>query len=164
MSSNSENKPPIIAIDGPAGSGKSTLAHQLASDYDLFFLDTGLLYRAVGRLMLDQGADPANEPRAVDAANALTPASLADDRLYSEAVGSAASKVAALPAVRAALLPVQRRLAKQSTKPGRGAVVVGRDIGSVVPAGQSFEIFYYGIARRACAKTHQRLAGARARA
>jgi len=118
----------VIAIDGPAGSGKTTLASRLADDYGLYFLDTGLLYRAVGRALIGAGAPPEDEAAAIEAANSLTADSLAADRLFGEEVGAAASKVASWPGLRAALLPVQRRLARQE----RGSVVVGRDIGSVV--------------------------------
>lgn len=124
----SSSVPLVVAIDGPAGSGKTTLASRLANEYELNFLDTGLLYRAVGRALLDTDASPGDEPAAIKAAEALTTNDLAPERLFGETVGAAASKVASLPGVRAALLPVQRRLARQ----GRGSVVVGRDIGSVV--------------------------------
>ncbi|SNS15899.1 (d)CMP kinase [Antarctobacter heliothermus] len=110
-----------IAIDGPAASGKGTIARQLAERYGYAHLDTGLLYRAVGRKMLD-GIDP------VEAAQALDVTSLDARELRGPEVAQAASKVAALPAVRAALVDVQRAFSRRSG----GAVLDGRDIGTVI--------------------------------
>lgn len=118
----------VICIDGPAGSGKSTLAARLAAHFQLPFLDTGLLYRAVARRMLDRGLDVADPAAAEREALALEPADVSGPCLRDDAVGQGASKVAAFPAVRAALLPFQRRFAEQ---PG-GAVLAGRDTGTVV--------------------------------
>ena len=129
--------PCIISIDGPAGAGKSTLAKLLADHFDLFFLDTGLLYRAVARSLTDSNLDANDEQMAVSAAETLNQEDLQADNLYGEGIGNTASKVAAHPALRAALLPVQRRLAKS----GRGAVVAGRDIGSVVLPDAQFKFF-----------------------
>lgn len=118
----------IIAIDGPAGAGKSTLAKRLAAHYGLFFLDTGLLYRAVARVLMDLGEAPDSEEAAVAVSERLKLEDLDPERLYGEGIGNRASIAAAIPAVRKALLPVQRRLAAE----GKGSVVAGRDIGSVV--------------------------------
>ena len=107
-----------VAIDGPAAAGKGTIARAVASHFGFAHLDTGLLYRAVGA----KGGDP------VVAAQGLSPADLARDDLRSMAVGQAASRVAAIPEVRAALTEFQRRFARQ---PG-GAVLDGRDIGTVI--------------------------------
>jgi CMP/dCMP kinase len=107
-----------VAIDGPAAAGKGTIARALAERFGFAHLDTGLLYRAVGA----KGGDP------IVAAQSLTPADLARDGLRSMAAGQAASRVAAIPAVRAALTDFQRRFARQ---PG-GAVLDGRDIGTVI--------------------------------
>ncbi len=107
-----------VAIDGPAAAGKGTIARALAERFGFAHLDTGLLYRAVGA----RGGDP------VAAAQSLAPADLARDDLRSMAAGQAASRVAAIPAVRAALTAFQRRFARQ---PG-GAVLDGRDIGTVI--------------------------------
>ena len=120
--------PVIVAIDGPAGSGKSTLARRLAAHFGLGLLDTGLLYRAVAKKLLDAGIDPADEGAATAAAERLAPADLDPACLRGEATGNGASVVAAMPAVRTALLPVQRRLGAE----GRGSVVVGRDIGTAI--------------------------------
>ena len=118
----------IVAIDGPAASGKGTLARKLARHFGLNYLDTGLLYRAVGALVLAQGKDASDTVMATRAAKALTPADLDRGDLRSEAAAIAASKVAAIPQVRAALLAFQQDFA--ATPPG--AVLDGRDIGTVV--------------------------------
>ncbi|MCB2056236.1 MAG: (d)CMP kinase [Geminicoccaceae bacterium] len=127
----------IVAIDGPAGSGKSTLARLLAARYGLAFLDTGLLYRAVARRLVDAGYRCDDPDAAVAAAGAITTADLESPHLRGEGIGNGASMVAAIPRLRAALLPVQRRLAAQ----GRGSVVAGRDIGSVVLPETPFKFF-----------------------
>ncbi|MFO1073374.1 MAG: (d)CMP kinase [Geminicoccaceae bacterium] len=128
--------PLVIAVDGPAASGKSTLAQRLAGHLDLPFLDTGLLYRAVARAMLDRGQDPKDAAAAVQAAETLAPADVQPQRLRGEGVGQGASIVAAVPAVRAALLPFQRRFGGS-----RGAVLAGRDIGTVVCPDATFKLF-----------------------
>ncbi|MGO8916527.1 MAG: (d)CMP kinase [Stellaceae bacterium] len=118
----------IIAIDGPAASGKGTLARRLARHFGLRHLDTGGLYRAVARRVLDAGGDPADAAAAEAAAKAVRAGDLGDPRLREEGVAQAASVVAAIPAVRRALLAFQRDFARQ--KPG--AVLDGRDIGTVI--------------------------------
>jgi len=117
----------VIAVDGPAAAGKGTLARRLATELGLPYLDTGLLYRAVGRRLLDAGADPADPAAATEQAQALTPADLARGDLRGPAADMAASAVAAIPAVRAALLDWQRDFGRR-----HGAVLDGRDIGTVV--------------------------------
>ena len=129
------HRPFPIAIDGPASSGKSTLGAELAVRLGLPFLDTGLLYRAVGRSL---GPEDADDPvRAAAAAERLQPADLDDRALAGEVVGALASRVAALPEVRRALLTFQRDFAAQ---PG-GAVLAGRDIGSHVCPDAPCKIF-----------------------
>ena len=119
----------IIAVDGPAASGKGTLAQGLARHYRLPHLDTGLLYRAVGVAVADVAGAPDLEARAVAAALALDPSHLADrEKLTSADAGALASKVAVFAGVRTALRDYQRRFAQQ---PG-GAVLDGRDIGTVI--------------------------------
>jgi cytidylate kinase len=118
----------IIAIDGPAASGKGTLGRRLATHYGLRHLDTGLLYRAVAKALLDAGHSPNNHARAVAAADAIDPAAFDEVALKAHAVGEAASLVSAIPDVRAALLAFQRNFA---IKPP-GAVLDGRDIGTVI--------------------------------
>lgn len=117
----------VIAVDGPAAAGKGTLARRLAVALGLPYLDTGLLYRAVGRRVLDAGADPRDAVTAEAAARALTPADLERDDLRGPMADMAASAVAAIPAVRAALLDFQRDFGR-----AHGAVMDGRDIGTVV--------------------------------
>ena len=118
----------IIAIDGPAASGKGTLGKRLAAHYGLRHLDTGLIYRAVAKHVLDAGRRPDDKAAAVAAAKALDPARFDEAALKSHAVGEAASVVSAIPEVRAALLAFQREFA---AKPP-GAVLDGRDIGTVI--------------------------------
>jgi cytidylate kinase len=118
----------IIAIDGPAAAGKGTLAERIARHYGLPYLDTGLLYRAVGREMAERRLDPDDAAAAGGVAAGLDPAGLADPELRGHAAGELASRVAVHGAVRAALLDFQRRFA---ARPG-GAVLDGRDIGTAV--------------------------------
>lgn len=135
----------IIAIDGPAAAGKGTLARRLAAHLGLAYLDTGSIYRAVGLKVLRAGGDPADPTAAEAAARALTPDELltlqADPELRTDVGAQAASKVAAIPGVRAALLDFQRTFA--ATPPGgaAGAVLDGRDIGTVVCPGADAKIF-----------------------
>ena len=110
-----------IAIDGPAAAGKGTISRAVAAHFGFAHLDTGLLYRAVGRKMLD-GVDP------IRAAQELLPTDLQVQGLRTAAVGQAASRVAAIPEVRAALLDFQRAFARRDG----GAVLDGRDIGTVI--------------------------------
>lgn len=130
----------IIAIDGPAAAGKGTLAQNLAKHFSYAFLDTGRLYRAVGYAVLQANEDPADEAAATKAAKAFDPKSinavLKNPALRDEATGNAASKVAVIPAVRAALLDLQCDFAHhpffEDGTPAKGAVLDGRDVGTVV--------------------------------
>ena len=125
--------PFIIAIDGPAASGKGTLSKRLAADFGFAHLDTGALYRAVGLSVLCAGGDPADSAAGLRAAQALAldDRILGDPALRGDEAAQAASKVAAMPEVRAALLAFQRDFAARPPG-GRGAVLDGRDIGTVV--------------------------------
>lgn len=123
---------PVIALDGPAASGKGTLARRLAEAFDLAYLDTGSLYRAVGARLLAEGADPQDGEVAAAVAEALSPSDLQRPDLRSQAVGAAASVVAAQPRVRQVLLDFQRSFAAQPPDGRAGAVLDGRDIGTVV--------------------------------
>ncbi len=131
----------IIAIDGPAASGKGTLARRLAESLNLAYLDTGSLYRATGVATIRAGGDPALEADAVKAAKALDLAKFTPADLRSEEAGIAASKVAFIPAVRAALLDFQRNFARSKASGKAGAVLDGRDIGTVVCPDADFKIF-----------------------
>lgn len=125
----------VVAIDGPAAAGKGTLARRLAAALGLAYLDTGLLYRAVGRLVLEAGALPDDPNAAEAAARALVPTDLARTDLRGPEADRASSLVAKLPGVRAALLAFQRRFADQ------GAVLDGRDIGTVVVPEAQIKLF-----------------------
>jgi len=126
----------VIAIDGPAAAGKGTLARRLAETLGFAYLDTGGLYRAVGLMVLRAGGDPSDPEAALRAALQLDAgrfSELAEDQdLRSESTGSAASHVAVMPPVRAALLDFQRRFAAHPPGDARGAVLDGRDIGTVI--------------------------------
>jgi cytidylate kinase len=127
----------IIAIDGPAASGKGTLGKRLAQRYGLRHLDTGLIYRAVAKALLDEGSQLDDPAQALAAALALDPTRFDEGALKAYAVGEAASVVAAIPEVRAALLAFQREFA--ATPPG--AVLDGRDIGTVICPQAKVKIF-----------------------
>jgi cytidylate kinase len=118
----------IIAIDGPAASGKGTLGKRLAAHYGLRHLDTGLLYRAVAKALLDEGTPLDDRAAAVAAARALDASAFDEKVLKSHAVGEAASLVSAIPEVRDALLDFQRDFGRSPP----GAVLDGRDIGTVI--------------------------------
>ena len=122
----------IIAVDGPAASGKGTLGRRLARHFGLAFLDTGGLYRAVALRVLNAGGDPADAAAAEAAARAVSAGDLADPRLRAEGVSQAASVVAAMPGVRQALLAFQRDFARHPPGDEPGAVLDGRDIGTVI--------------------------------
>ncbi|HEY0446738.1 MAG TPA: (d)CMP kinase [Allosphingosinicella sp.] len=126
----------IIAVDGPAASGKGTIARALARHYGLPHLDTGLLYRAVAFNLLRWGGDPTSEFAALKACD-FSQIDFADPELKSEAVGGIASRISAYPTVRAALIQRQRDFAEQ---PG-GAVLDGRDIGTVIAPGADAKLF-----------------------
>lgn len=131
----------VVALDGPAAAGKGTLARRLAAAFNLAYLDTGSLYRATGVATLRAGGDPSRESDAVRAAQALDLTAFKPEDLRTEEAGSAASKVAALPAVRAALLDFQRNFAKNPPNGLGGAVLDGRDIGTVVCPDALVKIF-----------------------
>lgn len=131
----------VVALDGPAASGKGTLARRLATAFNLAYLDTGSLYRATGVATLRAGGNPSKESDAVRAAQALDLAAFKPEDLRTEAAGVAASQVAFIPAVRAALLDFQRNFAKNPPDGRSGAVLDGRDIGTVVCPGATVKIF-----------------------
>jgi cytidylate kinase len=122
----------IIAIDGPAAAGKGTLARRIAEAFGFAYLDTGALYRATAKKVLDQAIDPDDAQGCTVVALNLTPDDLDVEGLRTEAVGQAASKVSAIPGVRSALLRFQREIAANPPGGKGGAVLDGRDIGTVV--------------------------------
>jgi len=127
----------VIAIDGPAASGKGTIARRLAAHFGLPHLDTGLLYRATACALLDEGLPLDDAAAAVAAARGLSLTNFDDARLRSREMGESASIVAALPEVRAELVDLQRRFATRE----EGAVLDGRDIGTVICPDAAVKIF-----------------------
>jgi CMP/dCMP kinase len=127
----------IIAIDGPAASGKGTIARQIASVYGLHHLDTGLLYRAVAKAMLDAGYPPDDAKQATEIAIRLDPKKYEENALKLQPITEAASVVAAIPQVREALINYQREFAMRPP----GAVLDGRDIGTVIAPGADVKLF-----------------------
>ena len=127
----------IIAIDGPAASGKGTIARRLAGHFNLPHLDTGLLYRATARVLLDNGASLEDAARAEEAARGLALTDFDEARLRGAHMGEAASVVGAIPQVRAALMEWQRRFASRP----EGAVLDGRDIGTVICPDADVKLF-----------------------
>lgn len=146
----------IIAVDGPTASGKGTIAQRLAEHYRLKRLDTGSLYRAVGLAVLDSGGDPASEAAAVAAASALDLSAIDENRIRTSAAGAAASKVAAIPAVRAVLRQAQRAFAADPA----GAVIDGRDFGTVICPDAEVKLF---VTASLPVRTERRLKELRAR-
>ncbi len=141
----------IIAIDGPAAAGKGTLARRLAAHLNLAYLDTGLIYRAVGMKAKREGLDP------VKAAQMLTPDDLKAPDLRTEEGGQAASKVASIPDVRSELLEFQRKFATHPPLPAKGAVLDGRDIGTVVCPGANVKIFVTASPEARAERRHKEL-------
>lgn len=135
--------PFIIAVDGPAASGKGTLSRRVAHFYGLAYLDTGRLYRGVGWLMLSRRLNPHDEAAAEDVAYNFSLDSLLNADIRTPDVGGAASVVAAMPGVRAALLAYQRNFAQQPPDGKVGAVLDGRDIGTVVCPAASVKLFIH---------------------
>lgn len=149
----------IIAVDGPAASGKGTLARRLAAHYDFAYLDTGALYRAVALSVILAGGNIENESDAVAAAESLDMAGLEDSdfaaRLRTAETGLAASIVAAMPRVRAAILAAQRKFATQPPDGKKGAILDGRDIGTIVCPDAAAKLF---ITARAEIRAERRFA------
>ena len=131
----------VIAVDGPAASGKGTLTQRLAAHFDFARLDTGLIYRALGLRVLGKTGDPEDPITAITAAKELSFKDLKKAGLRGEEVGLAASKVAAIPEVRSVLVAFQREFANNPPDGKKGAVLDGRDIGTVVFPEASCKIF-----------------------
>ena len=131
----------IVAIDGPAASGKGTIAKKLAEYFNLSYLDTGILYRAVALQLLTKGMNEKDSQSAKKVARQVSIASIDHTGIRTQAVSDLASKIAAIPGVRQELLDRQRRFA-QNPDPGKdGAILDGRDIGTVVCPHADFKIF-----------------------
>jgi cytidylate kinase len=145
-----------VAIDGPAASGKGTISRALASALGFAHLDTGLLYRAVGMRALEDGRGVIDPHWAAEIARRLDPEDLARDDLRSPRAGQAASKVAALPEVRAALLAFQRGFARRAG----GAVLDGRDIGTVICPKAEAKLFVTASDTVRAARRHAEFDGA----
>ena len=122
----------IIAIDGPAAAGKGTIARRLADEFGYAHLDTGALYRAVALRVLDAGIDLEDREKVAAAAGAIDARTLEDPRLREDTTAQVAAQVSGYPAVRAALLDLQRNFAAKPPGNAAGAVIEGRDIGTVV--------------------------------
>ena len=131
----------VVAIDGPAASGKGTLARKLARHYGFAYLDTGSLYRAVGQAVRDAGGDPTDEKAALAAARALDIARIDEKTIRTREAGEAASLVAVMTPVRAAILDFQRDFAANPPGGQKGAVLDGRDIGTVVCPDANVKLF-----------------------
>ncbi len=144
----------VIAIDGTAACGKGTIARALARHYGFAHLDSGALYRLVALGVLEAGGDPANPEDAVRSAGALDLTLAGDPKIRTDVVGAAASKVAAIPAVRAALVDFQRDFAQRPPGNSQGAVIDGRDIGTVIVPDAAAKLF---IDARAEVRARRRL-------
>ena len=145
----------IIAIDGPAASGKGTLGRRLSEHFGLAHLDTGLLYRAVAHVLLTGGLPLTDERHAAEAARRLDIAALDGDALRGAHMGEAASVIAVFPSVREALVALQRNFAGQ---PG-GAVLDGRDIGTVICPHADVKVFVTASPEERARRRHGELAG-----
>jgi len=143
----------IIAMDGPAASGKGTLAKKLAQHYELEHLDTGALYRGVARDMIAAGKPLDDEQAAAAIAREIDPGSLEDPQLRTAKIGEAASRVAKLKPVRAALVEYQRKFAE---RPG-GAIIEGRDIGTVVCPNADVKLFIEASTEVRATRRHKEL-------
>jgi len=150
-------RPIIVAIDGPAAAGKGTLARRVADALGLAYLDTGSLYRAVGLKVLEAGQDPDDADAAVSASKTLTVDDLARPDLRGEGVADAASRVSAIPAVREALLAFQRHFAHSPPNGLRGAVLDGRDIGTVVCPEACAKLFVTASTEERARRRHEDL-------
>jgi cytidylate kinase len=147
----------IVAVDGPSASGKGTLARRLAQTLDLAYLDTGQIYRAVAARLMAAGQDPADPELASAAARALTAEDLDRPNLRDEELSQAASIVAAIPSVRTALLGFQRSFAERPPGGARGAILDGRDIGTVVCPDAEVKLFITAAPEERARRRHREL-------
>jgi 3-phosphoshikimate 1-carboxyvinyltransferase len=148
-----KNRRMVIAIDGPAASGKGTLARRLAAHFDFGYLDTGSLYRAVGMRVLYANQKPTDVAAAIAASRAINAQDLANPKLRGERIGQAASIVSAMPEVREALLDYQRNFAASD----KGAVLDGRDIGTVICPDADYKIFITASLEAHAKRRHREL-------
>ena len=147
----------IIAIDGPSASGKGTLAKRLATHLSFAHLDTGKIYRAVGREVIRQGGDPEDERMALLVAQTLNPITLSDPALSGDEAALAASKVARMNDVRDVLLEFQRNFAENPPGGEAGAVLDGRDIGTVVCPDAAVKLYLLASAEERAKRRHKEL-------
>lgn len=149
----------IVTVDGPVAAGKGTLARRLSEHLGFAYLDTGSLYRATALRLLRAGGDPDDAQAAALAAVAVSQADLTDPALRDEAVGAAASRVAALPEVRRALIDYQRRFAAAPPGGAAGAVLDGRDIGTVICPDADVKLFVIASDETRARRRHGELVG-----
>lgn len=147
----------IIAVDGPSAAGKGTLARRLAAHFDYAHLDSGSLYRAVALALIEAQRDPGDAEAAVAAAGALDLSVLDSPRLRDDDVAAAASVIAAYPDVRRALVEVQRRFAASPPGGKSGAVIDGRDIGTVICPQAAVKIFVTATVEARARRRHKEL-------
>jgi len=155
-------RPRLITVDGPAGAGKGTLSKRLAAHFGYAHLDTGKLYRAVGLNTLAAGGDPATPADAIAAAKALDSAAIAsgglqNPELAGDTAAAAASKVAAIPEVRQVLLAFQRDFASNPPGGTGGAILDGRDTGTVVCPDAPAKFFVTASAEERAKRRHKEL-------
>lgn len=150
-------QPKIVAVDGPAAAGKGTLCRRLAEKYNLATLDTGLLYRAVGMNVVRAGFDPEDADKATEFAEKLTSDDLQAGDLRTEDAGQAASKVSAVPGVRQALLDFQKNFAVNPPESFSGAILDGRDIGTVICPDADVKVYINASAEIRAERRHKEL-------
>ena len=145
----------VVAIDGPAAAGKGTVSKAVAEHFGFAHLDTGLLYRVVGRVALENVGPSLDEAEVISLLTKVTEADLKRDDLRTAAVAQAASKVAVIPEVRSALINFQRKFAARAG----GAVLDGRDIGSVICPGADVKLFVTAVAEVRAQRRYEELLG-----
>ena len=145
----------VVAIDGPAAAGKGTVSKAVAEHFGFAHLDTGLLYRVVGRVALENVGPSLDEAEVVSLLKKVTEADLKRDDLRTAAVAQAASKVAVIPEVRSALIDFQRKFAARAG----GAVLDGRDIGTVICPGADVKLFVTAVAEVRAQRRYEELLG-----
>ena len=145
----------VVAIDGPAAAGKGTVSKAVAEHFGFAHLDTGLLYRVVGRVALENVGPSLDEAEVISLSTKVTAADLKRDDLRTAAVAQAASKVAVIPEVRSALIDFQRKFAARAG----GAVLDGRDIGTVICPDADVKLFVTAVAEVRAQRRYEELLG-----